>query len=121
MFKRRIILFIILLIALISGLSFFLLLHYYDPYENKVLALTFFIGSIVLSFTSMVTLFLYMVKKIYYRGEVGIYHIRSSIRQSFFVCCTCISAFVFLYFHIPYILPTLLVGIIFLLLEFLIQ
>lgn len=104
-----------------SGLSFFLLLHYYDPYENKMLALCFLVWSIILSCTSSFTLFIYMIKKVYYRGEVGIYHISSSIRQSFFIACTGLSAFVFLYFHIPYMLPTLLVWITFLLLEFLIQ
>jgi len=85
-------LFIVLLILLTSSTSVWLLWFYMDPEKNMTVAMTAMAISALLMFTSLFGLFLFLFKKIYYRGEVYTYHIYSSLRQGFLaavftLCC----------------------------------
>ena len=83
--KKRLLLLIILLIFILSSISFFFILNYLDPYEYKLIAISFIIICFVLWLSSFFTLFLFFIKKVYYRWNVFISNIISSFRQWFFI------------------------------------
>ncbi len=83
--KKRFILFLIFIIFCLSLTTFILILNYLDPYDYTYMAITFIITSFIFSLTSFFTIFLYFIKKIYFRGNVYIFHVLSSFRQSFFI------------------------------------
>lgn len=83
--KKRFILLIIFIIFAISLATFFLILNYLDPYEYKVTAIVSIITTFILWVSTFLTLLLYFLKKIYYRGRVYVYHVLTSFRQWFFV------------------------------------
>lgn len=99
--KKRFLLFLIFVIFLLSFTTFFLILNYLDPYEYRVLSVSFIIISFILSCTSFFTIFLYFIKKIYFRWNVYIYHVLSSFRQSFFISLFFISLIYFNYLQAP--------------------
>lgn len=80
---KRFFLLIVFLIFIVSSITFLLILLYLDPFKDVILSSLLLWFSFVLSFTSFFAFFLYIFKKIYYRGEVFIGHIFSSLRQSF--------------------------------------
>jgi len=65
--QRRLIIVILLIICVLSGITFFSVLQYVDPYERTILAIFSLILSFLLSFSSLITMSLYFFKKIYYR------------------------------------------------------
>jgi hypothetical protein len=83
--KKRLLIFIIFITFLITLGTFFIVLNYLDPYKNIFIALGALSFSFILSLSSILSLFIYFFKKIYYRGEVYIFHILSSFRQAFMV------------------------------------
>lgn len=83
--KKNILLLIAFIIFLINSLSLVLILNFVDPINSsqwtKVIALTSLVVTFILSISSLFTIILYFFKKIYYRGEVYMFHIYTSIRQ----------------------------------------
>jgi len=84
--KRRAILIIILAITILSGMSFVSLLRYFDPYAYKTLAITLLGISFIWCVGWVITFILYFIKKIYFRWDIGIFHVLSSMRQAFLSC-----------------------------------
>lgn len=87
--KRRLLLLVILFIFFISTLTLLLIINYLDPYRDKLVSLVSITLTFVLSFSSFLTILFYLFKKVYYRWEVFLNHIFTSLRQwlltSFFV------------------------------------
>ena len=119
--KRRVILLMILAISILSGMSFVSLLWYFDPYAYKILAL-FLLGlSFTWFFWWIMTLLLYFIKKIYFRGDIGIYHVLSSMRQSLLVCVMIMGSVYIYGLWIPMLVPLLLIAALIVFFELFIQ
>jgi hypothetical protein len=121
MIKRRFILLILLTIWILCSMSLVSLLLYFDPYLHKNLALSLMTVCFLGAVSSIVSLWIYFVKKIYYRGEVGMYHIMTSLRQSFFFAFFCLGSIVVLSLGIPSVLPIVLLFLSVIFLELFIQ
>lgn len=80
---KKILLLIVLFIFLLSIITLYLIFNYLDPYRNELVSLVTLTTSFVLFITSFLTLLLYILKKVYYRWEVFLSHIFSSLRQWF--------------------------------------
>lgn len=80
--KKNIYLLVILIIFLSSVTSVMLLFFYMNPEVNMTVGLSIMGVASFLSMSSFLSLFIYLFKKIYYRGEVYIYTIHSSVRQA---------------------------------------
>lgn len=104
----RIVLLTMFFTGILSALSFFSLLLYFDPYTNKLLAFTLIILSYELMFINVIAFIIYFIKKIYYRGISGMYYIYSSLRQAFLISLLPLAAVFFIAFSIPVLLPLLL-------------
>ena len=105
--KRRFILLLLLLIGSISLLSFFSVLHFIDPYENQFFSLFLLISSYLWMVLWIGTIFLYFFKKIYYRGDVEVIHVLTSMRQSLLMWICGMSYVALVYFSIPIFIPFL--------------
>lgn len=79
--KKKILLLTIFFIFVVSLITLILIYKYLDPYRNIFVSVFSAWTSFVLALTSFLTIFLYIIKKAYYRGEVFIIHIFSSLRQ----------------------------------------
>ncbi len=110
MLKRRIILLILCTIGILSITSCISLLRYFDPYAHVWLAIGLLVVCFLLAVTSVLGVMIYFFKKIYYRGEVGIYHILTSLRQSFFVALFSAGIVSLIAIDIPMLLPVLLLA-----------
>ncbi|NDK09480.1 hypothetical protein GW846_01740 [Candidatus Gracilibacteria bacterium] len=121
MLRKRIILLILLAISIVSGASFTLLLVYFDPYTYPTLAIAFLVLSFGFSLTSFLSLVIYFFKKIYFRGEVRMMHVITSLRQSFFFTIFLLSLVLIYVFQIPFLLPAALSFILIVLIELFIQ
>lgn len=119
--KRRFFLLILLFTWCISLASFFSILHFYDPYENQILAPLFLLLSFLGSFVSISSIVIYFCKKIYYRGDVDISNILASMRQSLFLWVIWVSYVLTLHFWIPSLIPLLWAVLFFLSFELLLQ
>lgn len=84
MIKKRLFLLIIFSIFIISSITMFMILNYLDPYTNGIMAIIFLTLTFVGALSCFMTIVLYIIKKIHYRGDVFIYHILTSFRQWFF-------------------------------------
>ncbi len=119
--KKNILLLMIFIIFLFSSFSFFIILNYLDPYSNKVLAVLLITFSFIFMLTSFFTLFLYFIKKIYYRGEVDLFNIKTSFRQAYFIAIFIFWIIVFEALKAPVILLSFLLFIILLFWELFLQ
>ena len=119
--KKRFILFIILTIFFCSFLSFFLILNYLDPFEYKLLATILIILTFVLSLSSFFALVFYFFKKIYYRWEVFLSHVKSSFRQWFFISLFFVWIVFFKFMGVDLLFSSTLLFILLLFLELFIQ
>lgn len=119
--KKKFLLFIIIIVFLISILSLILILNFVDPYNSKIIWIFSIIVSFVLSLTTFLTLFFYLFKKAYYRGDVFLYHVYSSFRQSFFISLFALISIIFYYFSILSTLNFTAIFILFLLSELFIK
>lgn len=119
--KKRFLLFIIFIIFLFSLVTFVLLLNYLDPYEYKLLSIILMMFTFILGVSSLLTVIIYFLKKIYYRGRVYIYHVLSSFRQWFFIALFIVAMMIFNIIWVPIILTWFLLIIIFMFLELFIQ
>jgi len=82
---RKFLLLIILCIFFLSSTTLFFILNYLDPYRNELVSIITITVSFLLCVTSFVSIMLYLFKKVYYRGEVFLSHIFSSLRQAFLI------------------------------------
>lgn len=119
--KRRVILLIILAITILSGMSLVSLLWYFDPYIYKLLAVVLLCFSFIGCLGWIVTLVLYFIKKIYFRWDVGIYHILSSMRQALLFCIMIWGIVYIISLWIPALLPIILIGALVVFFELFIQ
>lgn len=119
--KKRFILLIIFVIFAISLATFFLILNYLDPYEYKVTAIVSIITTFILWVSTFLTLLLYFLKKIYYRGRVYVYHVLTSFRQWFFVSIFFVSMVFFYILWASLLLTWFLLVILLIFLELFIQ
>ncbi|MDD5377047.1 MAG: hypothetical protein PHH16_02925 [Candidatus Gracilibacteria bacterium] len=79
--KKNIYLLTIFIIFLSSITSALLLFFYMNLENNMTVGLTIMSIACFLAGSSFFALFIYLFKKLYYRGEVYIYTIHSSVRQ----------------------------------------
>ena len=119
--KRRFFLLLLFMTGIISCVSLVSILHFVDPYEHTILAVLAislsFLGAVIWIFS----VFLYFIKKIYYRWEVTNMHISTSMRQSCFMWLTYIAYLVLLYFSIPFFIPLLGIVLFFISFELFLQ
>lgn len=119
--KKRFLLLIISLIFLVSFLTFILILKYLDPYSSKYMSIIFLSLSFLLTISSFLSLILYFVKKIYYRGNIGLYDVKTSFRQAFFIWLFIFWVIVFRIFWVWIFFTWILLFILFTFLELFIQ
>ena len=119
--KTNIFLTLIFVIFLISVTTLVLVLNFMDPYSNRNISVITAWISFVFTFSSFLTFIIYFFKKIYYRWEVYLYHLFSSLRQSFFIASFCLAILFFIPMWILSWLTWGLLLIIFLFIELLIQ
>lgn len=119
--KRRVILLIILIITLLSGMSLMSLLWYFDPYVYRVAAVLLWTFCFIWFIWGWVTLILYFVKKIYYRWDIGIYHVLSSMRQAFLFSLMILWIVYVIWLWIPILLPIILIIALIIFFELFIQ
>ena len=115
--KKRFLLIIILLTWIMSSVTFVLVLHYLDPYVYRKVAYIALILTWVLGISSLLCIFFYIFKKIYYRGRVGIVHVLASYRQWFLSSLFCGSLVVFRMLEAPFVILTITSLMLFLLIE----
>lgn len=80
---KKILLLVILVIFLLSLLTLFFIFNYLDPYRDELISIVSLTISFILCVTSFSSMILYIFKKVYYRWEVFLDHIFSSLRQWF--------------------------------------
>lgn len=119
--KKRFLLLVILLIFVISSVTFILILNYFDPYSAPVLALSMLVITFVLSISGFLSLVLYVIKKIHYRWDVNMYHVKTSFRQAIFFSLFIIWAIIFKIFSAPVVISSVALWVLFLFLELFIQ
>ncbi len=119
--KIKIFLTFIFILFIISLTTLILILNFMDPYSNTRIAIITASISFVLSLTSFLTFILYFFKKIYYRGEVFLYHLTSSFRQSFLLSLAFLWVIFFMKLWIISFLSVFLLFLIIIFIELLIQ
>ncbi len=119
--KIKFFLSLVFVIFLISFTTLILVLNFMDPYSNTQVSLITAWISFVFSLTTFFTFIIYFFKKIYYRGEVFLYHAIFSFRQAFFLSLVSLWTIIFIKLWILSFLTFFLLFIIFLFIELLIQ
>lgn len=93
--KKRILLTMLLIIFAVSSFTLFLIVNYMNPYSSYTISMITIMTTSLLSATSFLTLFLYFFKKVYYRWEIFLGHIFSSLRQAFLLTAYIIWLIIF--------------------------
>lgn len=93
--KKKLILLIVLIIFLITSLTWYLTYDYLDPFRNTTVTFIVVITEFILFCVSFFTMVLYVFKKVLYRWEVFLEHVFSSLRQSFLITWFFIGSGVF--------------------------
>jgi len=112
---------ILLLVFIISSIIIFLILNYIDPFNSNNLILFSFVFSSFLFVSTFFTLILYFIKKIHYRWQVLLYHIRSSFRQASFIAWFIMWLIYFENIWVPIYFSSFLLCILLVFLELFIQ
>lgn len=115
--KKQFLILIILTIFIVSSLSFFLILNYMDPFVTPKIAVSFLTITFFAWVSSFLSLIIYFFKKIHYRWEVYMYHIKTSFRQAVLFTLFILSSIVFYIFKAPMFITVSLLFILFLFLE----
>ncbi len=115
--KKNFLLLIILVIFLLSWLSFYMILNYIDPFANTKMAVFFLLIIFFSMLSSFLSIFIYFIKKIHFRWDVTIYNLTNSFRQASFITLFIIWVIIFDIFKAPMFLSTILLFILFLFLE----
>ncbi len=98
--KKKFLLFINIIVFFISTSSLLLILNFVDPYSSWIIGIFSVIVSFVLGLTTFLTLFFYVLKKVYYRGDVFLYHVYTSFRQWFLISLFILLNIIFYFFSI---------------------
>jgi len=94
-----------------------MVLNYMDPFVTPKIAVSFLVITFFASVSSFLSLIIYFIKKIHYRWEVYLYHIKTSFRQAVLFTLFVLSSIVFYIFNAPMFLTITLLFILFLFLE----
>lgn len=119
--KKKILLLTIFFIFVISFLTLILIYNYLDPYRNIYISILTITFTFIFSLTTFLTLFFYIIKKAYYRGEVFILHIFSSLRQSLIISIFFVISILFFKFWVLSFVTVTLLLLIFTFFEMLFQ
>jgi hypothetical protein len=119
--KKRLLILILIIIFIFSSSTFLLILNYLDPYENKIMAITFILITFSLSITTFFSVLLYFFKKIYFRWEVFLSNVLISFRQSFLFSLFLIWVIIFNITWTPLILSSSISFVMFIFIELLIR
>ena len=119
--KRRFFLLLLFLTWIICLVSFLSILHFINPYENKLFAVILLSLSFVWLLVWLLSIFFYIVKKIYFRWHVNNMNIIASMRQSLFIALSCILFVMLQYFSIPVLIPIFGIILFFISLELFLQ
>lgn len=98
--RKSVFILIITITFLLTSVTLFLTLFYVDPYIHTVLGVPVFIFSFGASLCTFLTLLIYFLKRIYFRGEIYIHHILTSFRQSFLITIFVIGCWFFISLNI---------------------
>ncbi len=121
MLEKRLILMMCLFTGTFALASFFAVLHYFDPYIFPLLAISLLSISFLLCQVSFCTFILYFCKKIYYRWEVHLFHVGSSLRQSFLCWLWIIAMISIISIGLPLLISSICLCILLLSFELFIQ
>ncbi len=115
--KKNFLLLVILIIFLLSWISFYMILNYMDPFINTKLAVFFLFIIFFSMLSSFISILIYFIKKIHFRWDVTITNLINSFRQASFITLFIIWIIIFDIFKAPMFLSTILLFILFLFLE----
>lgn len=93
--KKNIYLLTIFIIFLSSITSALLLFFYMNPESNMLVGFTIMSIACFLSLSSFLALLIYLFKKLYYRGEVYISTVHSSVRQGVLLTLSIMAMIIF--------------------------
>ena len=93
--KKKILLLTLLFIFFVSSITLGLILFFLDPYRDIFVSIFTISLTVLLLGTSFFSIMLYFLKKVYYRGEIFMVHIFSSMRQWFLLSAFLIWLIVF--------------------------
>lgn len=119
--KKRFLLFLIFLIFVICSATFVVILNYLDPFEYTKIALWSLVFSYLFWLSSLLCLILYIIKKIYFRWNITIYHVLVSFRQAFFISVFFLILLFFNYYWASLIFTSFLTFIVLFFLELFIK
>lgn len=119
--KKRFLLFLIFLIFVICSTTFIVVLNYLDPFEYTKIALWSLVFSYLFWLSSLLCLILYIIKKIYFRWNITIYHVLVSFRQGFFISVFFLILVFFNYYWASIIFTSFLTFIVLFFLELFIK
>lgn len=119
--KKRFLLFLIFLIFVICSTTFVVVLNYLDPFEYTKIALWSLVFSYLFWLSSLLCLILYIIKKIYFRWNITIYHVLVSFRQGFFISVFFLILVFFNYYWASIIFTSFLTFIVLFFLELFIK
>lgn len=119
--KKRFLLFLIFLIFVICSTTFVVILNYLDPFEYTKIALWSLVFSYLFWLSSLLCLILYIIKKIYFRWNITIYHVLVSFRQGFFISVFFLILVFFNYYWASIIFTSFLTFIVLFFLELFIK
>ncbi len=92
--------FILFIIFLSSSTSALLLFYYMSPEKDIQTAITLMGTSIFLSGSSILSMIVFFMKKIYYRGDISISTMNASVRQSILITVGGIIMFILYVLHL---------------------
>ncbi len=108
-------LFILFIIACTSVSSIILLLFYMNPVPDDARKIAFYLmwGAIFLASSSIFSPIIFFIKKIYYRGDVSILTMNSSVRQAILFTLWMLSMMLLYFFRIfePKLISTIWLAI----------
>jgi len=121
MIQIRFIISLLFLIALFGTASFFSVLWYVDPYTHKDYALILITISFFLMILGIVSLVLFFIKKVFFRWDIELTHIISSMRQASFFGIYSILLSVGIYIGISLFVPIIVLFFMLVFLELFFQ
>lgn len=107
--------------GIVNLVTLLLVLHYVDPYEYRNIAYVSLLVTFNISFACLLSLFIYLSKKIYFRWKVDYRNVFSSLRQAAFVSLFITWIVIFSIVKAPTVLSFSLLLLIFIFLEIIAQ
>lgn len=119
--KKKFLLLLILIIFIISWITLFLIFNYLDPFRNILVSVITLTLTFCITLTTFLTIIMYFFKKIYYRWEIFVMHIFTSLRQSLLISIFLVLIISFFRYWILSYVTILLLFLIFVFFELLFQ